>query len=407
MPSEGNPLSRRAFLKRTRNLAVAAGATTLVSVSASLSAAEDGPVKDAVVPVRPFGETGVSVSMLSLGGMFDIPSNQLMLKQALKWGVSYWDTAHSYGGGRSEEGIGMYFSRFPGDRKKVFLVTKSGAWSQNGMTRDLETSLQRMRTDHVDLFFVHGIRNIDEVKDTRKWAEKTKSSGKIRFFGFSTHSNMEACLTAAPALGWIDGIMMTYNFRLMKTDAMRRAVDACARAGIGLTAMKTQGGGPVKTGSRLELDLAGRFLRKGFTDGQAKLKAVWENPQIASICSQMPTLTLLMTNVQAAVKEGRLSSDDRRLMDAYARETASDYCAGCTAVCESVLSEPVPVGDIMRCLMYRRAYRDPDAAGALYRRIPEALRTRLARVDYSEAERRCPRRMAIAALMSEAARELV
>lgn len=163
----------------------------------------------------------------------------------------------------------------------------------------------------------------------------------------------------------------------------------------------------MKTGSRLELDLAGRFLKKGFTDGQAKLKAVWENPQIASICSQMPTLTLLMTNVHAAVKEGRLSSEDRRLMDAYARETASDYCAGCTAVCESALSEPVPVGDIMRGLMYRRVYRDPDAAGALYRRIPEAVRARLARVDYSEAERRCPRGLAIAALMSEAARELV
>ena len=81
------------------------------------------------VSERPFGKTGQMVSILSLGGMFDIPNNQLLLKQAVKWGVTYWDTANSYEGGRSEKGIGKYFSRYPEDRKKIFLVTKSGAWS--------------------------------------------------------------------------------------------------------------------------------------------------------------------------------------------------------------------------------------------------------------------------------------
>lgn len=45
------------------------------------------------VPKRPFGKTGDKVSILGLGGMFDIPSNQLLLKQSIKWGVTYWDTA--------------------------------------------------------------------------------------------------------------------------------------------------------------------------------------------------------------------------------------------------------------------------------------------------------------------------
>ena len=47
-------------------------------------------------------------------------------------------------------------------------------------------------------------------------------------------------MLAAAKLGWVDGIMMTYNYRLMVKDEMKRAVDACAKAGIGLTAMKTQ-----------------------------------------------------------------------------------------------------------------------------------------------------------------------
>ena len=51
---------------------------------------------------------------------------------------------------------------------------------------------------------------------------------------------MENCLTDAARLGWIDGIMATYNYRLMHTDRMKKAVDACTEAGIGLIAMKTQ-----------------------------------------------------------------------------------------------------------------------------------------------------------------------
>jgi hypothetical protein len=55
---------------------------------------------------------------------------------------------------------------------------------------------------------------------------------------------------------------------------MKEAVEACYRAGIGLTAMKTQGGGPVKSDSESEIEMAGRFIQKGFSDNQAKLMAV-------------------------------------------------------------------------------------------------------------------------------------
>ena len=98
------------------------------------------------VPTRPFGRSGIDVPILSLGGMFDIPSNQTMLKQAIRWGVTYWDTAHIYGGGRSEEGIGEYFKSYPQDRKKIFLVTKSTARSPKGMSSDLEVAITRGAT---------------------------------------------------------------------------------------------------------------------------------------------------------------------------------------------------------------------------------------------------------------------
>jgi len=385
MSNQHNRWSRRDFFKTV----ALTGAGSLLAPASRLAQAADNNVQ---VPQRPFGASGIDVSILSLGGMFNIKSNQITLKQAMRWGVTYWDTADCYHRG-SEKGIGRYLDKYPQDRKKIFLVTKSDARSPQGMSRLLNRSLDRMKTDHIDLYFVHGIYSIDELDDsTRTWAEKAQAAGKIRLFGFSTHSNMEECMLAAARLGWIDGIMMTYNYRLMHTDRMQRAVDACVNAGIGLTAMKTQGGGSVRTDSDTELQLAGRFMQKGFTDGQAKLKAVWQNPDIASICSQMPNMSLLMTNTAAAMDKTTLSATDGQLLQQYARETHADYCAGCTEICESAIEGEAPIGDVMRYLMYSRSYGDRDHAKTEYQRLPQNIRAKIKSIDYTPAEKNARKR---------------
>jgi len=183
-------------------------------------------------------------------------------------------------------------------------------------------------------------------------------------------------------------------------------VDECARAGIGLTAMKSQGGGSVRTSSETELELAGRFLQKGFTDAQAKLKAVWENPDIACICTEMPNITILMSNVAAAMNRTRLSSDDKKLLYKYAQETLSDYCAGCTDLCESSTKGIAPIGDVMRYLMYCNSYGDRHRAARSFNRIPQSTRVEMASLDYTTAEQRCPQKMAIGKLMRRALKEL-
>jgi len=143
-----------------------------------------------------------------------------------------------------------------------------------------------MNTSYVDLYFIHYESNVKkELTDAVKvWAEKAKAEGKIRFFGFSAHKNMENSMLAAAKLGWIDGIMTSYNYRLMVKDKMKRAVDACAEAGIGLTAMKTQAAFLANfyanIGSKTDdaLKMTQNFIDKGYTEEQAKLKVVWENP---------------------------------------------------------------------------------------------------------------------------------
>jgi hypothetical protein len=344
------------------------------------------------------------VSALSLGGMFDILNNRLMLAKALDWGINYWDTAEGYGGGRSEEGIGRWFTRNPATREQVFLVTKLSPRRGRDFTPRLEESLKRLHTDYVDLFFVHGIRGISEMESSLKpWAQTMKKAGKIKLFGFSTHANMEECLEGAAKLPWIDGIMFTYNYRLMHEPRMKEAVEACYQAGIGLTAMKTQGGGPVKSDSESEIEMAGRFMQKGFSDNQAKLMAVWQDKRIASICSQMPNLTIMATNGAAAVEQTRLSKSDRVLLAQYAEETSGDYCAGCERLCSEVLAKRVPISDVMRCLMYFHSHQDLGLARSTFEALSTQTRELLTKLDFSAAENLCPRNLPIGKLMREAA----
>jgi predicted aldo/keto reductase-like oxidoreductase len=396
-PDSSDP-TRREFLKTT----------SMAALGAFLASAMPEPAQGqtpTAVPTRAFGKTGATVPILGLGGMFDIPTNQLVLRQAYQWGVTYWDTADCYGG--SETGMGMYFEKHPDHRKDIFLVTKSCERDAQGMTRLLEQSLNRLKTDYIDLYLVHGARHIDELSDEiRRWAEKEKSRKRIRFMGFSTHANMEKLMLAASRLGWIDGIMMSYNFRLMHTDQMQAAVEACTKAGIGLTAMKTQGGGSVRADSEAEIALAGRFLKKGFTDKQARLKAVWENPHIACICSQMPGMTVLMSNVTAALDQTRLSKEEVDLFRQLALQTAPSYCAGCAEICEKALDIPAPVSDVMRCLMYCHSYGEPERAEAIFNRIPKDLRDAMRLADYSKIQRLCPQKMPVARLMREGCRTL-
>jgi len=392
-------VTRRGFI---RTVGIGGVAATALGIPGAVGAQAPASGQATAMPKRKLGKTGAEVSILCLGGMFDTVNNQLLLRQALNWGVTYWDTAEGYGNGLSEEGFGRFFTRYPETRKDIFLVTKFRPSPPDKLSEALDKGLKRLHTDYVDVFFTHGISDFNQITGVRDWAEQMKKAGKIKFFGFSTHTNMEDCLLAASKSGWIDSVMFTYNFRLMNTPKMKAAVDACVQAGIGLTSFKTQAGGQVKADSETEFKLVQKFLERGFTDKQAKLKAVWENPQIASICSQMPNLAYLSANVAAARDLKALAQSDFETLERFAYETRSGYCAGCGRICQAAVGGKVPVNDVMRCLMYYRDYGDRELARSVFAGLPEAARSRLTEVDYSKAEKVCPQGLAIATLMAEA-----
>ncbi len=405
--------SRREFIKTAGGAGIGSVLLPLTSMKPAHGSASTSLPEQMIVPKRTFGKTGENVSVLSLGGVLGI-YDQLMFRQAFKMGVTYWDTADSYGRGKNEKAIGKYFAKFPNDRRKVFLVTKAATSDQKRLTEKLNTSLQRMNTSYIDLYFIHYVRNVKKelTKDVKAWAEKAKAEGKIRFFGFSAHKNMENSMLAAAKLGWIDGIMMSYNYRLMVKSEMKRAVDACVKAGIGLTAMKTQAAFSANfyssIGSETDdaLKLTENFLEKGYTAEQAKLKVVWENPNIASICSAMPNITILQANVAAAVNKKNLSEGDKKRLAQYARQTAPCYCTGCANICESAIDLDIPISDIMRYSMYNHSYGDRDRALTLFSAIPEDIKANILKADYSKAEKYCPQNIQIGKVLKKTYEDL-
>ncbi len=398
-------LNRRRFLKTALagSAAVAVGGQmsralavpSAPRVSGELGAPATG---EPAVPLSLLGKTGERIPRLVLGTAMDF--DMRLVKQAYEAGVTYFDTADCYGGGNSEITIGRFLER-TGLRKKVWLTTKSDSHDAPGMLKRLQTSFGRLKTDHVDLLMLHNLSDLPSLNKVMKaTADRLKKEGKIRFFGFSTHSpNVSEALAHAAKLGWIDVIMFKYNFRSYGDLELNKAIDAAKKANIGLIAMKTQGSA-FSFQSKVDA-----FKAKGFTQHQAALKATWEDDRIDAAVSEMKNVQQLEQNVKAARDLTRLGSLQLRQLLQYAEATSDSYCQGCNHICSAALDRPAAIADTLRMLMYHDEYGELSRARRLYKELPEALRT-FDGLDLDAASKACPHSLDVAGLVGRAKKVL-
>ena len=118
MSGKKRNFSRRDFIKTAGAASLGSALIPLGALKQAHGSASNQVPEKLIVPKRPFGKTGVDVSILSLGGVLK-PSDQLIFKQAFKMGVTYWDTDNWYGWGKNEKAIGKYFTKFPKDRDRA------------------------------------------------------------------------------------------------------------------------------------------------------------------------------------------------------------------------------------------------------------------------------------------------
>jgi aryl-alcohol dehydrogenase-like predicted oxidoreductase len=392
---------RRRFLK-TAVSAGALGAAELSLAAAPKHEPDSLALRDAgPMPHRPLGNTGVQVPVIHLGTSQRLdPRYDKVLHRSFASGVTWFDTALSYGWGASHRAIAAFLEQM-GDRDKLWLTSKSGSPSTGGLTRAVDEALEELGTDYLDLYLMHGIDDPDMLaREYIVLGETLKKAGKIRFFGFSCHDgNVAELLNKAAKVGGIDAILFRYNFRRYGERELNLAIDACHRAGIGLLAMKTMGSVP------RELEAVVDFKSKRFTLGQAKLKSVWADERIASICSEMDSVQRVRENVAAAKTERSLSAEEAHQLNQLAALTSGYACNGCKHLCEAATDHEVAIAAPLRYLMYFECHGKRDRARALYEAIPAAAR-RIDDAALAAACAVCPQGIDIPARLREAKRLL-
>ena len=192
-------MKRRSFLT-----SLAAGTSTLVVGSGTAMAASTGGPSDklgTLLPLRKLGRTGEKVTMLGIGGYHlgwtTEKDAEEIIEASLEGGIRFFDSAESYQDGESERRYGKYL--VPKYREQVFLMTKTQGRDAKTAREHLEGSLRRLNTDYLDLWQIHSIMDPGDV-DNRldngvlEVVMKAKEEGKVRYIGFTGHSNPEAHL---------------------------------------------------------------------------------------------------------------------------------------------------------------------------------------------------------------------
>ncbi len=353
------------------------------------------------VPRRVLGKTGATIPILLVGGAISFDRRfDPRLAEALRFGVNYFDTADCYAGGNSEIAVGNFLEK-TGKRKEAWITTKSDRHDPEGLEATLATSLRKLKTDYVDLLFLHALKDPRRLDaEVMRTAEKLKKAGKIRFFGFSCHDGTVAeLLEKAAALPWIDAIMFRYNFHAYGDKRLNDAIDRCHGAGIGLIAMKTQGS------AVSFIEKVKEFEGSRFSRPQAVLKAVWADERITAAVSHMDTLEKMKENIAAALNKTKLTRGEQEALQRYAAESRHTYCAGCDQICNAHVPEGLEIGKTLRYLMYHDTYRDIERARAAFAQLPEEAK-RIEGVDFGEAMKACPHGLDIARYMKRAIRVL-
>lgn len=316
------------------------------------------------------GKTGLRISRVGFGGIpiqrVNREQAKLLIKQLVREGVNYIDTARGYT--VSEEYLGYALE---GLRDKFVLATKSMARTKEAMEKDISISLQNLKTDYIDLYQIHNpsAKDLEQVTAPGGALEalwEAREAGKIGHIGITLHS--ADLFAKALELPWVETIMFPYN--IVETQA-EELIARCSEKNIGFICMKPLAGGALENAT-----LAIRF--------------VMQNPHVSVVIPGMAEEKEITQNIAAALDNSPLTAGEQAEI-ANIRNTLGthfcrrcNYCAPCTAginISGAILFEG-----------YFKRYDLKDWAYDRYMAMPVRAD---ACVDCGECESRCPYKLPI------------
>jgi aryl-alcohol dehydrogenase-like predicted oxidoreductase len=298
-------LSRRDFLGKS---GLALGAVAALPAMPAASAAGQ-------LPHRILGRTGVSVPILAFGCgsrflMYEAEEDGLAaLNRVIDLGITYLDTAIDYGDGKSETRVGKVMKT---RRKEVFLATKIPvrARTRDSALREVEASLKRLQTDHVDLLHIHSLGDeadlakIEAPDGVLKALYELRSQKTARFIGMTSHTD-GAVMAKAIQHNDLDCVQMAMNpARALRFEEL--ALPAAKAKNLGVLLMK--------------VTAQEKLIGPGKPDTASLLRYAWSLPVSAVVCG-MPKLEFVVSNAASARGFAPMPpADMNRLRDRLAGE---------------------------------------------------------------------------------------
>lgn len=255
------------------------------------------------------GSTGLRISRMGFGGIpiqkTDAQVTRALMEELVAHGVNYIDTARGYTVSEAYLGEALV-----GLRDNFVLATKSMARTKEAMARDIETSLQNLRTDHIDLYQVHNpsLSELEQVVAPGGALEallEAKAAGKIRHIGVTAH--MAAVFERALTLPWVETVMFPYNIVETQGEAlMKRAHEQ----GVGFICMKPLAGGALE-----DATLAMRFIA--------------QNPDVSVVIPGMCDVREVRQNIDAFENTAPLTQDELAQIETIREELGTQFCRRC------------------------------------------------------------------------------
>lgn len=349
---------RRSFIKQ--GLAGLSGAALLPSMLQSDMKPDAKPQANEPYRTRMLGRTGLKLPIVNMGVMN--ADNPNLVRRALDSGMVMLDTAHVYQRGRNEEMVGQVVSerkradvviatkvvggheaRKPGTRERIF----TGKADLERFSADFHTSLERLKTDYVDILYLHSVasRQATAFEPLMSLMQQWKKAGKARFIGVTTHSNEPEVLRAAADTGVWDVVLTAINFRQDHRQEVLSAIDYAAGKGLGIVAMKTQAG------------VYWDKERQHSINMKAALKWALQHENIHTAIPGFTAFDQLELDLEA-MREFTLTPAEKMDLDLESHQKLAglycNQCGRCTDQCRYHMDIPT----LMRSYMYAYGYRN-------------------------------------------------
>lgn len=321
---------------------------------------------------RKFGNTGLTPSILGFGmmrlkkredGSIDEQWAIETLRSAIDRGLSYVDTAYAYGDSERVTGLCLQ----DGYREKVTLATKmpvSMLKCEEDFERILDEELQRLQTDHIDVYLLHALsderwENYVVKYNVLAHMEKAKREGKIRHIGFSFHDSYDSFIRILDAYDGWEFCQIMLNYQDVNYQAGIAGLEEAHERGLAVVIMEPLRGGAL---ANVPKDVAA-LLPRGVVE--SALDFLWNMPQVNVVLSGMSTTEQVEQNLSYAEKAhaGMLTDEEVHSMLMAGNKMRMRISVPCTA-CNycNVCPNEIAIPDIFA--MFNRAQLDGDGVRA-------------------------------------------